>query len=545
MPKRFGTRLKKSSFSKPQLLVFVLVFAAIGSYILVRSFAASNPNLAGDLNSDNTVNAIDLSMLLSNYGTTNSAGDANSDGAVNAIDLSIVLSHYGQSIAISVASSIVNGQTLSGQVAWTATVPTGTAATVDFYIDGVNKWTEGISPYYYNGDNNTLDTTTLGNGAHIFKVVATDSNSNIATVSATATVSNNTASTGGNGLGLIEEGGYLYLASNPGQYSTVIVSRIDGDVAAACALPKSTTRSLVYMSFVSVNRNYNTGVDWTTANNSGWLLKDSSGNLLINRDYSNNNIGDVGSSGYQQAWLNGVSNYLAANHCSGVFIDDVQHSEAGITNAWAAKYPDVTSWDNAMVNFLQNVTAALKAQGYYVLLNAAGRIPGDSSSDNGTQDVVWWQMVGPYASGLMNEFWQQRADAYPYDVRLSGTDCWCKNWDGWQRLIGTAQNMGVDFVGLSYSDITDYAKMHYTRGSFLLEWNGGTGAYMMSPNQSVDPYNINWTYNIGKPNGSKTQPVSGVWQRAYTNGIVIVNPTTSTVTVSGHTISPGDAYIGP
>jgi uncharacterized protein YkwD len=97
MPKRFGTRLKKNSFSKPQLLLFVLIFAAIGSYILIRSFAASNPNLQGDLNNDNTVNAIDLSMLLSNYTTSNAAGDANSDGAVNAIDLSIVLSHYGQS----------------------------------------------------------------------------------------------------------------------------------------------------------------------------------------------------------------------------------------------------------------------------------------------------------------------------------------------------------------------------------------------------------------------------------------------------------------
>jgi hypothetical protein len=99
MPKRFGTRLKKNSFSKPQLLLFVLIFAAIGSYILIRSFAASNPNLAGDLNNDNTVNAIDLSMLLSNYTTSNAAGDANSDGTVNAIDLSIVLSHYGQTYA--------------------------------------------------------------------------------------------------------------------------------------------------------------------------------------------------------------------------------------------------------------------------------------------------------------------------------------------------------------------------------------------------------------------------------------------------------------
>src|SRR4051812_44452108 len=93
--KRPAKRLKSiSHMSKINLLVFVLVFAGIGAYILTRSFAASNPNLPGDLNNDNVVNAIDLSTLLSNYGTSNAAGDANSDGAVNAIDLSIVLSHY-------------------------------------------------------------------------------------------------------------------------------------------------------------------------------------------------------------------------------------------------------------------------------------------------------------------------------------------------------------------------------------------------------------------------------------------------------------------
>lgn len=85
----------KRNFSKPQLLVFLLVFSAIG-YLIFRSFALPNPNLSGDLNGDNTVNVQDLSILLSNYNTTNSAADINSDGTVNVLDLSILLSHYGQ-----------------------------------------------------------------------------------------------------------------------------------------------------------------------------------------------------------------------------------------------------------------------------------------------------------------------------------------------------------------------------------------------------------------------------------------------------------------
>lgn len=90
-------RLRSNRFSRPQLAIFVLIFAAIGGIIIWRSLAAPNPDLPGDLNSDNTVNVTDLSILLSNYGTTNAAADINGDGVVNVLDLSVLLSHYGQS----------------------------------------------------------------------------------------------------------------------------------------------------------------------------------------------------------------------------------------------------------------------------------------------------------------------------------------------------------------------------------------------------------------------------------------------------------------
>src|SRR5437868_11742958 len=80
-----------------QLTLCILVFEAIGGYLLLRSLAAPNPNLPGDLNNDNSVNVTDLSILLSNYGTANSSADINTDGTVNVLDLSILLSHYGQS----------------------------------------------------------------------------------------------------------------------------------------------------------------------------------------------------------------------------------------------------------------------------------------------------------------------------------------------------------------------------------------------------------------------------------------------------------------
>ena len=77
------------------------------NYSLVAADGAGNSSAAatltastvtakpGDLNGDNSVNITDLSILLSNWNTTNSAADVNKDGTVNIFDLSILLSNYG------------------------------------------------------------------------------------------------------------------------------------------------------------------------------------------------------------------------------------------------------------------------------------------------------------------------------------------------------------------------------------------------------------------------------------------------------------------
>ena len=49
----------------------------------------------GDVNGDGSVNVIDLSLLLSKWGTNYTAADFNHDGTVNVIDLSQLLSHWG------------------------------------------------------------------------------------------------------------------------------------------------------------------------------------------------------------------------------------------------------------------------------------------------------------------------------------------------------------------------------------------------------------------------------------------------------------------
>ena len=91
-------------------------------------------------------------------------------------------------------SSVPNGATLSGSVTWTASPSGGTVSQVDFLIDGSVKWTEKLSPYYFNGDGKQLDTTTLANGTHTLAVNAYATDGSKATASSSVTVSNASAS---------------------------------------------------------------------------------------------------------------------------------------------------------------------------------------------------------------------------------------------------------------------------------------------------------------------------------------------------------------
>jgi hypothetical protein len=81
--------------------------------------------------------------------------------------------------------------TLSGSVTMAATASDSSGiASVAYYIDGTLKNTDTSAPYSY-----VVDTTTLSNGAHTFKAIATDNSPNKNTATSTvitATVSNST-----------------------------------------------------------------------------------------------------------------------------------------------------------------------------------------------------------------------------------------------------------------------------------------------------------------------------------------------------------------
>jgi hypothetical protein len=321
------------------------------------------------------------------------------------------------------------------------------------------------------------------------------------------------------GTGVLRLSSPLRTAAAGDRASLLIVSTAD-----AAAAAREPGRSLVYFAGTDVNTHWDAGVPYAQAAQNGWLLKDTSGNLLVNHAYPSNYVGDVGSPGYQHAWLQNVSGFLRSHHDDGVLIDDVLADLRPLAGVEPSAYPTQQAWAAAQLSFVRTVGRGLRKEGYYVLVNASGYVPGDARSDTGAATASWWGALAPYVSGLMNEYFAETPDD-SNRLRSNGPS-WTQNWAGWQHLVQVAQSHGRDFVGVSYGNAGDTAAMTYGKASFLLDWNGRGGAYVFEPTNHADPWNSAWTTNIGLPAARKRQVGVG-WLRRYRRGIVLVNPSPS------------------
>jgi len=219
---------KKNHFSRPQLLIFIIAFSLIG-YLIFKSFAL-NPNLPGDLNNDNTVNVMDMSILLSNYGTSNAAADINTDGTVNVLDMSILLSHYGQSLSTgftntvkpSISGTASVGSTLTASPGtWTPT-PSGYGYAWDLCDSAGNNC--GLSPTAVNQSTYVIQS---GDTGHTIRVNVGPKDSSGTTQWAVSVLSNATGVIGGSGGGTAGPtfgGPTIYAANSP--WNTAIPANV-------------------------------------------------------------------------------------------------------------------------------------------------------------------------------------------------------------------------------------------------------------------------------------------------------------------------------
>jgi hypothetical protein len=373
----------------------------------------------------------------------------------------------------SIKGSIAQGSTLTGKVTWTA--DNGPCV---FTIDGGSVWKEGLAPYVYGGDGATLDTATLPNGSHTFKVALQDGTADHIV---TATVQNATVPpppppSGGGKVGapgLIRLAGLLPTTSHLDAYALII-----GDWELVDLVAKQAAVSYAYRNLGPPG--------WKPIN-----LSDPDG------------------------FVNECLSAKRANPgLDGIFLDN--------TN----------SWDKAtQMPFLKNVGPRLKAAGLGVMPNAmaSSSSMGGLNQDDGSADRAWYAEIAPYIGPyvFMEYYQMDRSAGRSTTIRHRGPD-WQQQWDGWQKCAKAIHDLGFKVVGASYNG---RANAIYCRASFLLVAGPGDvfcGNYGSAPD-GADSYDPAWMKDMGDP---IDPPDASKTSRRFTNGTVSVDPVAGTATIT-------------
>ena len=267
------------------------------------------------------------------------------------------------------------------------------------------------------------------------------------------------------------------------------------------------------------------GYCWSAVNKPDWFMTDTNGKRIEFCDYSGLWLMDVGDPDYQQQWLELVSADALAKGFDGVMLDDVdQNASAHLCSRTIAKYPTEASWSAATTSFMAAVGPELQRRGLLVLPNLMIRNWWESSG------IALWDTWLGDSSGAVQEYytkWNYNSSGW-----LTDDGGWHNDWSSRQEFQRRTEAAGKVFIGLTYSPASDARSQRYARASFLADWDGGPSALAFEPTDPdhQDPYTGTWTADLGTPLGPRYK-VGLAWRRDFTEGTVVVNPSTSPQTV--------------
>jgi len=281
------------------------------------------------------------------------------------------------------------------------------------------------------------------------------------------------------------------------------------------------------LSFVATGSdgNVNTGVTTAEADaNPSWYLQNTSGERFSPSNYDWMWAADVGNPDYQRRWADNVLGKLQTQGWDGVFVDDANPTMRHHYNvAEVAKYPSDAAYGAATGSALAAIGPKLRGAGKLVIPNF-----GDWR--------VYRDVVDPWldhVSGGMEEQFTKygRSSTAGYLPKA--------DWELQLGALKTAEAKGKYFLGLAQSGDADGAAARYGWATALLGANG-RASFALAADYTSEPASFpEYDYDIGEPTASETTDDSGVHRRAFSKGLVLVNPTNAPVTVTF-----GGAYSG-
>jgi hypothetical protein len=302
----------------------------------------------------------------------------------------------------------------------------------------------------------------------------------------------------------------------------VILQEWQGAKARTLKSQNPNLKVLMYkdLSFMGAADSYgHTGAGVTTQEaDPSWYLLNTSGQRFTSWSYSYLWAADIGNAAYQQRWAANVLSKLKAEGFDGVFADDTNPTmRYHYDVASVAKYPSDAAYSAATGSAIAAIGPAIHAGGKLILCNF-GTWRLYRSTING-----WLNSV----DGGMEEQFTKWGGATAGSGYAPAAD--------WNLMLGAekdAEAKGKYFMGVAHSAATDTAAARYGWATALLAANGHASFSLHADYTNEPLWLPEYDYAIGEPASAETAEANGVHRRVFTNGLVVVNPTSSTLTVS-------------
>jgi hypothetical protein len=334
-------------------------------------------------------------------------------------------------------------------------------------------------------------------------------------------------------LALATPSSFANVASTAKRSSYVVLQAWDGARAAQLKAANPSLTVLMYQNTSAMTKGagpggvYSSGVGYEQADTAhpDWFLKDTSGKRIVEGSYDWVYMADLGNAAYQDAWATTVIDRLNSGPWDGVFMDDVNTTAMYHTDpSKIAQYPNDAAYQAATRSMLAAVGPRLRAAGKLAIPNIG--------SWSGYPAVAkdWLQFV----DGGMDEMFAKWSTSPGVGYRPA------IDWKTQVEEIRATESMGKRFLAVTQAGSGDAQAERYGWATVLMAAKSTNTSYVAATNYNSDPdWLPEYDAPIGDPTGAATALGNGAYARTFANGLVVVNPSSSSVKVAF-----GGAYSG-
>jgi Hypothetical glycosyl hydrolase family 15 len=248
----------------------------------------------------------------------------------------------------------------------------------------------------------------------------------------------------------------------------------------------------------------------------GWFLREADGERIAEEGYDWLWMADIGVPGYQRRWTSNVLHILSSGPWDGVFIDDANTTAKYHVKPVSriARYPTDAAYQGAVGSMLAYAGPRIRAAGKLA-------IPNMGAWAEYPQVVEGWLRF--VDGGMDQQFVKWSPVPGKGYVRYS-------RWRSQLREVQTTEKMGKRFLAVTSVHSGDTRALRFGWASVLLGASGHTAFFARGAHDG-ETWSPEYEVPLGRPT-SRASRGGGVWRRSFAMGLVVVNPTRSTLKVS-------------